>query len=58
MTTSRGRLAGVLHDLAVEGAGYVQEQQRVSGRCGIDHNELVAAPAEELTERLEHRHFL
>ena len=46
-------LADILHDLTVEGAGHVEQEQGVSRGCGVDDDEALVRPPEELPEGLE-----
>jgi hypothetical protein len=48
---------GVLHHLAMERAGDVEQQQGAPGGGGVDHDVLGAADAEEAAEGAEDRDF-
>jgi hypothetical protein len=46
--------AHLAHDLAVVGAGGVEQQQGVAGGRGVHHHELPARLADDAREGLEH----
>ena len=57
-TCGRCRAFELARHLPVVGAGRVHQQQRVAGRCGVQHDEGAARLADDAREGVEHRDLL